>query len=98
MIPYDEREKVYTNAIIAYGEQRQIVKCLEELAECQQVICKVVYEEDTKDHLAEEIADAIICLEQMVYLFGLDEAVCSWMDSKIKRLDKNLKRGVGNGT
>ena len=31
-IPYEERCKVYTNALITYGDQKQMVKCLEELA------------------------------------------------------------------
>ena len=93
MIPYEERVKTYTNALIAYGEQRQIVKCREELAECQQVICKVVYGEDNKDHLAEEIADATIMLEQMRIIFNINDEVIRKMDSKIMRLDKKMEEG-----
>ena len=89
MITYEERQRVYTNALIANGEQRQIVKCLEELAECQQVICKVVFGEDSFDHLAEEIADARICLEQMIYFSvwvkmltaGWTARSCGWIRS-----------------
>ena len=39
-IPYCDRVKTYTNALITYGDQKQMIKCLEELAECQQAICK----------------------------------------------------------
>ena len=40
---------------------------------------------------AEEIADATICLEQMLYIFGLNSLVCEKMDEKIIRLDKRLR-------
>ena len=70
---YEERLKTYTNALVSYGEERQIIKCLEELAECQQVICKVLHAEDTFDHMAEEIADVTIMLEQMRMIFCIDE-------------------------
>ena len=90
-IPYEERVKTYTNAFIAYGEDRQIVKCLEELAERQQVICKVLYGEDTMEHMAEEIADATIMLEQMRMIFNINDKVCEYMDAKVKRIDDRLR-------
>jgi hypothetical protein len=33
----------------------------------------------------------------MIYFFGLGEDVDRWMDSKIKRLDKKLKRSADDG-
>ena len=91
MIPYEERVKTYTNAMIAYGEEKQCIVAIEEMSECQKEICKVLRGKGDREHLAEEIADARICLEQMAYFFGLEEDVESWMDSKIMRLDKKLK-------
>ena len=90
-IPYEQRVKVYLNALIANGEKKQMVKCLEELAECQQAVCKVMIGGSDFDHLAEEIADATIMLEQMRLFFGLNDLVCQKMDEKIMRLDRNLK-------
>ena len=92
MIPFEERLKTYTNALIAFGEENQCIVAIEELSECQKEICKALRGKGDREHLAEEIADARICLEQMVYFFGLDEEVDSWMDSKIKRLDNKLKK------
>ena len=91
-IPYDERVKTYTNALITYGDRKQMVKCLEELAECQQAICKIILGGENFDHLAEEIADATIVLEQMRLLFNINDKVCEYMDAKVKRLDDNLKK------
>ena len=90
-IPYEERVKTYTNALIAYGEETQMVKCLEELAECQKEICKILIGGEDYDHLAEEIADATICLEQMRLMFSINDAVCAYMDAKVQRLDDKLK-------
>ena len=91
-IPYEERLKVYTNALIAYGEKAQCIVAIEELSECAKEICKVLRGMGDPQHLAEEIADATIMLEQIRYFFCINEDVCEWMDSKIKRLDTRLKR------
>ena len=31
---YPERKQIYLNALIRYGDRHQMVKCVEELAEC----------------------------------------------------------------
>ena len=69
MITYEERQQGYTNALIAYGEEKQCIVALEELSECAKEICKVLRGKGDREHLAEEIADARICLEQMIYFF-----------------------------
>ena len=91
-IPYCTRVKTYMNALVTYGDHKQMVKCLEELAECQQAICKILIGGENFDHLAEEIADATITLEQMRLLFNINDRVCEYMDAKVKRLDDNLRR------
>lgn len=96
-IPYEERCKVYTNALITYGDQKQMIKCLEELAECQQAICKILIGGENFDHLAEEIADATVTLEQMRLLFNINDRVCQYMDAKVQRLDENLRKLWGDG-
>ena len=96
LIPYEERCKTYMNALITYGDRNQMVKCLEELAECQQAICKILIGGENFDHLAEEIADATITLEQMRLLFNINDRVCQYMDIKVQRLDDNLRKGSGS--
>lgn len=96
-IQYEERLKVYTNALIAYGEEAQCIVAIEELSECAKEICKVLRGKGDPQHLAEEIADATIMLEQLRYFFGINEDVCEWMDSKIMRLEKKLKRSNIDG-
>ena len=90
-VSYDERLKEYTNAFITYGQKNQMIVAIEELSECQKEICKFMRGKGDACHLAEEIADATICLEQIMYFMGLNDEVSQWMDSKIKRLDKRLQ-------
>ena len=90
---YEDRLKTYTNALIAYGEKNQCIVAIEELSECQKEICKALRGKGDREHLAEEIADARICLEQMAYFFCMEDDVAEWMASKIMRLDKKLNRG-----
>lgn len=90
-IPYEQRAQVYTNALICFGETAQMVMALEELSECQKEICKKMRGYSNLDHLAEEIADATIMLEQLRLFFGLNDLVCEKMDQKVQRLDALLQ-------
>ena len=97
-VAYDKRVKTYTNAVIAYGELNQMVVALEELSECQKEICKYLRGNGIADNMAEEIADAMICLEQVQYFLGLDELVRKKMDQKVERLDNKLRRDANGQT
>lgn len=92
-ISYEDRVRVYTHAFVNNGERTQMIVALEELSECQKEICKLLRGKGDAGHLAEEIADATICLEQMRYIFGLNNLVCEKMDEKILRLDQRLRTG-----
>lgn len=96
-ISYDERTKTYTNALLRYGQNTQCVVAIEELSECQKEICKILRGNGDLEHLAEEVADATICLEQVRLMFGLNDRVCRIMDEKVQRLDDNLRREWDGG-
>ena len=85
-ITYEERSKVYADAAATFGTTCQLVVALEEMSELQKEICKALRGEIHPAHLAEEIADATIMLEQLRQMFNMNEPVCRMMDSKIIRL------------
>ena len=97
MIPYSERCKTYTNAMLAFGERNQMIVAIEELSECQKEICKILRGGEDYRHLAEEVADATIVLEQIRLMFNINDCVCDFMDKKIKRLDDRVKGSMSNG-
>jgi len=71
-----------------YGRQAQTLKCIEEMAELTQALLK-------NTNIAEEIADVEIMLEQIKYLYFIDnEEVGKIKDYKINR---TLERIANNG-
>lgn len=89
-ISYAERVEVYKEALKQYGEGMQMVVAMEEMMECAKEISKTIRGKGDMDHLAEEIADATIMLEQLRMMHGINEPVCRKMDEKIRRLSDNL--------
>lgn len=94
-IPYEHRVRIYNNALTTYGAEAQMVVALEELSECQKEICKILRGKGDISHLAEEIADATIMLEQLRLFFLINNLVCQKMDEKVSRLDIRLKEASG---
>jgi len=79
-----------------YGLRTQMRQLIEEMAELTQVICKAErYDLDTvRDHLAEEIADVWIVLEQVDYLLG-DNEVQRIKAAKIERQKRRISDAGG---
>lgn len=90
-VSFEDRKKVYAKALIAYGDRMQMTVAVEELAECQKEICKILRGGENFPHLAEEIADATIMLEQLRIMFNINEQVCDYMDQKVRRLEERLR-------
>ena len=95
-IDYSEICKTYTKEMLAFGEQNQLIVAVEELSECQKEICKILRGGEDYRHLAEEIADATIMLEQIRLMFNINDFVCNFIDEKIKRLDDRVKGSMKN--
>lgn len=89
---YSSREKTYMNAYVRYGEINQCVVAMEELSECQKEIAKFVRGIGNAGALAEEVADAMICLEQIMMIYGIRDMVDIQIQRKVLRLDERLRR------
>lgn len=94
-MPYTERAQVYNAAIACYGKEAQCIVALEELSECQKEICKVLRGKGNLEHLAEEVADAAIMLEQLRIMFDLNDLVSQIMDAKVQRLYDRIHSAGG---
>lgn len=84
-------ENIYRKAIETYGAYGQTVVAVEELSELQKELCKAIRNglEPDKEHLAEEMADVYIMLEQMEMLYDVQD-IALWKASKIERLKNRL--------
>ena len=92
----DQKRALLTQAIDTYGANNQIMKALEELGELVQAIAKAHLTHNDKrksvgvDHVAEEIADVKITLEQLCMIWGIEERVGQWEYSKLARLKERV--------
>lgn len=94
-IGYVERCAVYSDALDVFGGDTQLIVAVEELSECQKEICKVLRGDGDLEHLAEEVADVTIMLEQVRIMFDINDATCRHMDAKIERLKKRIEARNG---
>ena len=89
---YPEREMTYTNALLRYGEENQLVVAIEEMSELQKELTKLLRGTGNAGRIAEETADVLICMEQIMYFLGIREMVDIQMDRKVMRLEDRLKK------
>ena len=75
-----------------YGEEKQLIQTAEEAAELAQAALKrykaitgQTKYDNTREHLAEEIADVLIMIDQIVYAEGFENDVLRIVDEKIQR-------------
>lgn len=86
-----KNKTVYNAALVKYGAENQMIVAVEELSECQKEVCKILRGGRDFRHLAEEIADSMIMLEQLTMIFSLQDCVENYMELKINRLDERCK-------
>lgn len=91
-VNYEQRKAVYEKACQKWGVTHQTMVAIEEMGELTKELCKNFRGRKNKDAIAEEIADVTIMLEQLRLLYGLNDAVCKYMDDKILRLDRRIER------
>ena len=84
------RKMTLKKAIATYGIEAQQVVAIEELSELQKEITKNLRGKGDLDHMAEEIADVRIMLEQLMMAFDLHGKVEDWEAKKVTRLENNL--------
>lgn len=76
------------------GTVTQSMIVMEECSELIQAISKCLRSKEmipteTREHLIEEMADVMICLEQLMLMYSItDEELISWIERKELRLKK----------
>lgn len=78
-------------ALKHFGTNAQILKLCEECAELITAINHCKDGRDKASHVAEEIADVSIMLEQMRIAFGIGaNEVKRWIEDKLERLEERI--------
>lgn len=91
-----KEKEVLEAALSAYGSEIQRAVAIEELSELQKELCKSLRGQTDRQHIAEEIADVQIMLEQMMILYELHYDVVAWRWKKVDRLRNRLARDGKN--
>jgi NTP pyrophosphatase (non-canonical NTP hydrolase) len=92
-----EKREILKRAIDTFGYPSQMHMVIEEMSELTKEICKVFRGDGEVDHLAEEIADVRITIEQLCIMFDLHNLVEEYESHKLERLEKRLDEwGKGN--
>ena len=94
MAEYINETEVLQRALDTYGSALQIVVMMEEMSELQKELCKNLRGRGSIEHIAEEIADVEIMLEQMKMLFLCADDVRDVRRRKVERLKVRLDNGT----
>ena len=94
-----EEKITLIDAVKRYGDTGQTLKAIEEMGELTQALCKLMTrtEEDCTvgmlwSHVAEEMADVYIMLEQMQIIYANHDSVEDWIHWKLARLRTRLDK------
>ena len=85
--------EIIKNSIKHYGVDSQSTVCMEECAELIQAISKEKRGKHDYKHLAEEIADVLICISMLQDMYEIDSSdIQLWIDLKQKRIVERMKQ------
>lgn len=89
----EELQTIWRQSIDHYGRRLQSIVCMEECAELTQAISKKLRDPTSpNNHLAEEMADVIICLHLLRMMYGItDKAIRDWVEAKTLRQAKRME-------
>ena len=80
-------EEICKTALTTWGKHRQIMMLLEEMSELQKEVLKNINrEQDNIDALAEETADVLIMLDQLMDMYHIRENVAKQAEFKVNRI------------
>lgn len=84
-------KELYDKVLNKWGLEKQLIVAIEEMAELQKELTKILRNQGDIDRLAEEVADVEIMLEQVRYFYGLGLSVETVKKLKLERLEKRLQ-------
>ena len=87
----EEQKNTLVHAINHFGVEGQINKAVEEMGELITELSRRNISRFDKDKVAEEIADALIMLEQLRIIFEAQK-VDSYVTGKLERLEKTISK------
>lgn len=78
--------EILKDALYHFGYNHQATKCIEEMSKLTKELCKEKDGQGNLEHIAEEIVDVYITLDQMVIYHDIYQKVKDYRESEIRRL------------
>lgn len=91
----EQREKLYNELVEVFDESHQCLLCVEEMTELSKELLKFErgYEDEKQiDKIAEETADVLITIEQIMRIYEIEDDVLVYREQKLNRTKQRLER------
>ena len=82
----DQELEILKDALYHFGINHQQTKCIEEMSELTKEICKNKDSQNNVEYIAEEIADVLITIDQMIIYHDIYGLVAQYREQKLERL------------
>jgi len=86
-----QEPSIAVKACESFDNKQQIIKAIEEMAELSKELAKELNDNGNEDNIREEIADVLIMMEQMVFLFDVKNEIAKWRENKLFKLAKLIE-------
>jgi NTP pyrophosphatase (non-canonical NTP hydrolase) len=86
-----QEPSIAIKACETFDNKQQIIKAIEEMAELSKELAKELNDNGNEDNIREEIADVMIMMEQMVFLFDVKNEIAKWRENKLFKLAKLIE-------
>lgn len=83
-------KNVIEEAIKTFGEENQKIVAIEELSELQKELTKDLRGQGNSYNLAEEFADVLIMLHQLIQMYDIEKKVDIYWDHKLEKLKERI--------
>lgn len=83
--------ELYNDVMQVFGYEHQMHKAVEEMAELTNALMKHSMLRAKREDVISEIADVVICMEQLALYFGVNDVMAE-KDRKLERLEERLAK------
>ena len=93
----ESAKAIYRAALETFGEEKQIIKLSQEIGEFLMAFTQYMEGRDRLSHVAEEMADVHIMLDQWAVHLGCAEEVERMKRYNLRRLEQRIEEVQGDG-
>ena len=86
----EQENEIFEDVLYHFGYNHQATKCIEEMSELTKELCKEKDGHGNLENIAEEIADTLITIDQMIIYHDIYDEVAQYREMKMERLRQKI--------